>query len=215
MNVLILGATGKFGKYLSKEIVSKKILLKTQNLYLQGNLNVEDLEYLSAEELNIKVFKSDFYLLDDLKRLISEMPQKIDVFINLLSVFEESKYSSEIESVDRVLRINFHNQVLFLKETLPRVGGGVVVQFLDECVRKPYVSKYFWYSVSRSALYSFYQNYKEYATRNFVKQRVVLLFPEYIKESDYQSLSKTIDKYCASEVSDFEIIEIPKEGLTR
>lgn len=215
MNTLILGASGKVGRYLSKEIVSKKILPKTQNLHLQGNLNISDLENLPSEGTNLKIIKANFYLLDEVKKLLSEIPRKIDIFVNLLSVFEESKYDTEFEKIDRIIKINFHNQVIFLKEILPRVNRGVVVQFLDECVRRPYIDKYFWYSVSRSALYSFYQNYREYALDNGIIQRIILLFPKHIQENDYQVLAKIIDEYCANEVSKFEFIEIDEENLSR
>ncbi|MCX8029306.1 MAG: hypothetical protein N2712_04845 [Brevinematales bacterium] len=183
MKVLILGASGKIGKFITDKIINKNILENTKELYLHYNNNPIKTESI-PKSIFVKQVRLDLLDMDNIKNFVTLLPSKIDVFINLLSLFEESRFDCDFSIVQKTISINFSNQVLLLREILPKVSGGVIIQFLDTSIQSPYVEKYFWYSVSRRALYNFYKEYIEYATKNKFDQHIAFVFPKMVKTQE-------------------------------
>lgn len=185
MIILILGASGKVGKYLSEEIAKNPSLPVTELILHYSSKSVN---LTPNARVNLRLLEMDILDPKSVENFLSKLPQKIDIVMNLLSVFGETGYNICSGEVEKVLRVNFLNQVLLLRELFPRVSGGVVIQFFDYCVRVPYVGKYFWYSLSRSCLYEFFRHFEEYARKTNQFYRFVYVFPKHIREEEYPKL---------------------------
>lgn len=204
MIVLILGASGKVGRYLVEKILSRELLPLTTHLILQYNSqNVfEGITQIKNSQLNVKLIKMDILDTKSIEDFLNTLPNKIDVLINLLSIFEETPYNSSLDKIQNVMKINFLNQILLLTNLFPMLENGSIVQFFDYCVKKPYIKKYFWYSVSRNALYMFFKYFEKYATQNNKTYRFLYLLPRNITQKDYDKIKTIISDWILSTKED-------------
>ncbi|MEN2998641.1 MAG: hypothetical protein ABDH28_06375 [Brevinematia bacterium] len=207
MNVVILGASGKVGRYLYKEILKNNLLPQTKHLFLQFNSNKIEAPQINTTK-KIDLLEMNILSVKSIKRFLEKLPQKIDILINLLSIFDETPYQTTNKRIRITIKANFLNQVSLLSKILPRVIGGTVIQFFDYCVKKPFSGKYFWYSVSKNAIYIFYKHFEDFAKASGQNYRLIYFLPKYVKETDYEKIKDIINTFSQSNPSSVEVYEI-------
>lgn len=196
MTTIILGASGKIGRFLVEKIISKELLPNTTTLILQ--YNTSSITYQSTPNLEIIPIKMDILSLENIKNFISQLPSNIDILINLLSIFEKTPLNTSNNSIMRTLEGNFTNQTILLKELLQKKPK-TIIQFLDYSIKELYTKKYFWYSVSRSALFSFYKHLEKYTLENNQKIKIIYILPKIIdKEEHFKTLLNSIKRALSS-----------------
>ncbi|MFN4245038.1 MAG: hypothetical protein ACK4F9_02685 [Brevinematia bacterium] len=189
MNVVILGASGKIGNFIYQEISQGNLLPQTKYLILQFNRN--KIKKIPSN-IQTKIIKMNILSKKSIKGFVKQLPETIDILINLLSTFEETPYQTSNEKIEKTIISNFLNQIILLKEMSPKIENSIIFQFLDVCVNDPYIKKYFWYSVSKSALLSFFKHLEKYKKNNNLPYKIVYILPKKLKNEDYTKIKNLI-----------------------
>jgi len=219
MNCLILGASGKIGKVLLKNLIAMPSDLVLGVQFNSNSSFLDELGLNSTQEtwplefdLNNKkiiAFKVDFNNTTDLHEFsnyIKNRFNEVDIIINLLSTFVESSIDTEESIIKNIIDTNFLNQSLFFKDIHKILSKTFIVEFLDYSIFEPYLNKYFWYSVSRYGMFGFMKTFEKYLKKNNYKTKFLYVFPKIIKgEKDIEELSKIVINAIVSR-SDGEII---------
>ncbi len=199
MNVVILGASGKIGKFIYQKVSQGRLIPQTKNLILQFNKNrIKKL----PSKIKTKMIKMNILSKKSINKFIKKLPEEINVLINLLSTFEETPFQTDNKKIEKTIISNFLNQAILLKEILPKVENGIIFQFLDVCVNTPYTKNYFWYSVSKNALFSFFKHFEEYKKNNNLPYKIVYILPKNIKNNGYKEIENIIST-CTNKKNNF------------
>ncbi|MGB9621544.1 MAG: SDR family NAD(P)-dependent oxidoreductase [Brevinematia bacterium] len=193
MTGIILGASGKIGKMLLKYIPQSRNL-NFSHLILQSNS--QEVEIPEEIENISTLIKCNFSNIDEINNFLGIIPNRVDILFNLVSIFEETPLHTQIDKIEEVLKVNFLNQVLLLEKLLPKLDGGRIIQFLDYCIFSPYTKRYFWYSISRIALFDFYRVLSKYFYENMDLIKILLIVPKIIQtEKDFSKITKIIEEF--------------------
>ncbi|MGC8767190.1 MAG: SDR family NAD(P)-dependent oxidoreductase [Brevinematia bacterium] len=193
MTGIILGASGKIGKMLLKYIPQSRNL-NFSHLILQSNS--QEVEIPEEIENISTLIKCNFSNIDEINNFLGMIPNRVDILFNLVSIFEETPLHTQIDKIEEVLKVNFLNQVLLLEKLLPKLDGGRIIQFLDYCIFSPYTKRYFWYSISRIALFDFYRVLSKYFYENMDLIKILLIVPKIIQtEKDFSKITKIIEEF--------------------
>lgn len=193
---IILGGSGKIGKKLLNYISTSK-KLNFSNLIIQSNSKEPEIP-TELEKIATSV-KCDFSKVEEVENLLKTIPQKIDVLFNLISLFEETPLNAKRSQIEQILKVNFLNQAIFLKELLTSIEVDRIIQFLDYCILSPYTKRYFWYSISRMGMFDFYKGLSKYFYENKKEVKMLILLPRLIEtENEFKQIAKTIEEFLES-----------------
>ncbi len=191
VDCLILGASGKVGKYIVKQIQENKILSQFNNFILHYNSNK-----IETNSPRFHLLKCDFTFQEEIDRLIEKLGNfNIQLIINLASSFVESPITKGWDEAQKLIFSNSINQMYLFTKLINKLEKFFIIQVLDVSIKKPYSNKYFWYSISRLALFGFFKTLKKNKLANDKEIKFSLIFPKLIEENrDFEKISLLIDK---------------------
>ena len=116
MKILIAGASGGIGRYLTKEFD-----IKENHLYLTYNTSKEKV-YKTKNAISTEVFKVDFTKYEEVKDMFSKIGA-LDVLINVMGHVENNLISRMTEHEwDRVIASNLKSVFLSCRHGIKKIG---------------------------------------------------------------------------------------------